>query len=421
MSVELRDYQLKIVEQALPHRGFGLFMEQRTGKTLTALWLSREWGCNHILVICPKKAIPVWKDEIRKLGLSEDLFSIINFESFRINQQTYLRDSWDLVIVDESHRMKERSSQQTKAIWKLSKRSDRRLILTGTPQGNGMEDYYAQLKFIRPDLFPSWKKFSDEYLIIEEQWRMGQEDPFPKIVGYKNQEKFQQILVQLSARKTRDEDAAVKTLVRIRKHYVTPSEALLTHYRAIEKDLYTLIQGNMISAPMALTQALKLHQLCGGYIKDDMGELQHVHDDRINYLWDLMDGELKGKSVAIVCQYKAEMDAVARGLTRRGITHVQIRGGKRHQYNPADRSQVTILNPSAGEAINLAHHSVMVIYSMNYSYLKWAQFKDRIVVVDTPQVQYHYLLMKGLMDEIVYDTVIEKKKLSDRIMTIYKQ
>ena len=95
--------------------------------------------------------------------------------------------------------------------------------------------------------------------------------------------------------------------------------------------------------------------------------------------------------------------------------------GKSFQYDPDDRSQITILNPSAGEAINLAHHSVMVIYSMNYSYLKWTQFKDRIVVVDTPEVHYHYLMMKSMMDEVVYSAVIEKKKLSDSIMSIYKR
>ena len=417
--IELRPYQLAAVEKAKPHNGFALFMEQRTGKTLTALWLSREWGCTKNLVICPKKAIPVWGQEIKALGLDPGYFTVVNFESFRINKDDYIRQMWDLVIVDESHRMKERGSQQTKAIWKLTRRSLKRLILTGTPQGNGMEDYYAQLKFIRPDLFPTWGAFSDQYLIIEEQWRLGQEDPFPKIVGYKNQEHFQNILVEISHRVTRDEVAKTKTLVRNRKHYVTPSEALLTHYQALEKDLYTLIQGNIISAPMALTQALKLHQLCGGYIKDDEGITHHAHSDKLNYLWSLVDGELKGQSMTIVCQYKAEMDAIAFGLTQRKIPHVQIRGGKQHQYNPKDRSQVTILNPSAGEAINLAHHSAMVIYSMGYSYLKWAQFRDRIVVVDTPEVQYHYLLMKGCIDELVYSIVKEKKKLSEAIMKIY--
>lgn len=123
--------------------------------------------------------------------------------------------------------------------------------------------------------------------------------------------------------------------------------------------------------------------------------------------------------MVIVAQYKAEMDAIAQGLSERGITYVQVRG--KHQYDPKNRSQVTILHPSSGEAINLAHHNHMVVYSMGYSFLKWTQFKDRIVLVDTPVVVYHYLLMKNSMDEIIYDAVIEKKKASEAILSIYKQ
>jgi hypothetical protein len=183
----------------------------------------------------------------------------------------------------------------------------------------------------------------------------------------------------------------------------------------------TEIQGNLITAPTVLVKASKLQQLCGGFIKSEEGEYFQAHREKLDYFWSLMDGELRGKSVVVVANYKPEMDAIAQGLRDRGVSHVQIRGGKKHQYNPHDRSQVTILNPSAGEAINLSHHDHMVIYSMNYSYLKWAQFKDRIVVVDTPEVKYYYLLMEGTMDEIVYDAVLNKRRLSEHILSVFRE
>jgi SNF2 family DNA or RNA helicase len=413
----LRDYQELAVQSALPHDGYGLFMQPRTGKTITALELSKRWVCKDNLIICPKKAIPVWAQEIERMELNAEHFEIFSFESFRIKHMSLIRDR-DLVIIDESHRIKERGSQQTKACWKVGRRAKRRLILTGTPQGNGCEDYYSQLRFIRPDLFPTWGRFSDRYLIMGERFINGREDPFPTIEGYQNQGEFKQILKNISYRVTRDEVAKVKTIIRTKKYYITPGEAFQRPYIELEKDLMTEIQGNLITAPMALTKALKLHQVCGGFIKDDDKVTHAVHTDKLDFLWGLLDGELKGQSVCVVANYKAEMDAIAEGLKSRGITYVQIRG--RHQYDPKDRSQVTLLNPSAGEAINLAHHDHMVIYSMNYSYLKWEQFKDRIVLVDTPVAKYYYLLMKGTMDEVVYSAVIEKKKLSDSIMSIYK-
>lgn len=421
--ITLRPYQQSILDQILSDSGdgYGLFLEQRTGKTLLSLMVAKSWDCEINLIICPKKAIPVWRDEIGKAGSDPEHFTIISFETYRIHQAKYLKQKWDLVIVDESHRIKERKSQQTKAVWKLSKLARKRLILSGSPQGNGMEDYYAQLKFIRPDLFSSWEKFSDQYLIIEDRWRQGQDDPFPTIVGYKNQEAFKQLLAQISFRVVREEVAKIRTRVRSKRLKITPTEAFWGPYNELDSRLMTEIQDNLIAAPMILVKASKLHQLCGGFIKGEDGEFLQAHTEKLDFFWSLMDGELKGQSVVVVANFKPEMDAIARGLEQRGISHVQIRGGKRHRYNPQDRSQVTILNPSAGEAINLAHHSSMVIYSMNHSYLKWAQFKDRIVVVDTPEVKYYYLVMEGTMDELVYEAVLEKRKLSDAILSTYKR
>lgn len=417
-SVRLRPYQEAAVQAAFPHDGFALFMEARTGKTITTLWLSHLWGCHHNLVICPKKAIPVWRDEIKVVGLNPDEFEIVSFESFRIHKLEYQR-RWDLVIVDESHRIKERKSQQTKAVWTLSHRARKRLILTGSPQGNGMEDYYAQLKFIRPDLFPTWEAFERQYLIIKDRWIAGREDPFPEIVGYKNQEYFKELLASISYRVTRDEVATVKTRIRHKKYHIDWTDASREVYDTLDTQLYWEVQNNIVSAAQILTKGLKLHQVCGGFVKDDDRQLHQVGQDKLNRLWELIDGPLKGKSIAIVAQYKAEMDAVSKGLSLRGITHVQIRG--KHPYDPKDRSQMTILHPSAGEAIKLAHHDHMIIFSMGHSYLKWAQFKDRIVLVDTPQATYHYLMMRNSMDEIIYDSVIEKKKASDAIFSVYKK
>ena len=49
---------------------------------MTALWLAEKWDCRQNLVICPKKAIPVWKQEIALMGLDVNQFEIVSFETF---------------------------------------------------------------------------------------------------------------------------------------------------------------------------------------------------------------------------------------------------------------------------------------------------------------------------------------------------
>lgn len=415
-----RDYQQATLDRVLleKHDGFGLFYEQRTGKTPLSLFLSRDWDCHHNLVVCPKKAIPVWENKISEMGLNPQEWTIITYSRARIDRVSLSKVRWDLVIADESHYIKERSSSQTKALWSIGRRAKKRLALSGSPQGDGLEDYYGQLRFIRPDLFPTWKDFSERFLIIKNLPIPGRSDTetFPKIVGYRNEDKFKEILASISDRVERSQVSTVKILIRTRIHLIPWTKESRDHYDRLDRDLYTTIQGRMASTPIVLTKASKLHQLCGGFLKDDLGEVHRVGGEKLNYLARLLKDNKE--SVVIVCQYKKEMDTVALLLESLGASYVQIRG--RHQYDPNDRSQYTILNCASGEAIELSHSTRMIVYSMNYSFLKWAQFKDRIVLVDTPEVRYDYLIMEDSMDQIVYDAVVKKKKLAEAVTTIYK-
>lgn len=414
-----REYQLRAIEAALPHDGFALFMQQRTGKTYASLWIRERWGCVKTLVICPKKAVPVWRDSILALSGNTRDFTIVTFEYFRIHFLDYLTP-WDLIIIDESHRIKERGSVQTQRCWKVGKFAIKRLILSGSPQGQGLEDYYSQLRFIRPDLYPSWKDFSERFIVMGKVWFRGlDEDPIDKIVGYRNEEEFKIGLRAISYRVTRDEVSKIKTVVRNKKVLVSPSREFIDLYNHLSNELFLDLEGSMVSAPHVLVKAIKLHQLCGGFLKDNEGRVNHLTSDKMNTLLDLLDGELKGVPLVIVAQYKAELDYISQELLRRKIPHAQVRG--KHQYDPQDRSHITLLHPSAGESINLSHYNVMVVYSMSHSYLKWEQFKDRIVLVDTPVVKYYYLTCPGTMDEIVYESVVKKKKLSESVMEIYNR
>src|SRR5690606_19297760 len=57
-------YQVEAVEKALQFDGFLLFMEQRTGKTLTSLAVVDKRKPKHLWIICPINAIRVWLTQI---------------------------------------------------------------------------------------------------------------------------------------------------------------------------------------------------------------------------------------------------------------------------------------------------------------------------------------------------------------------
>ena len=62
----LRWFQDEAVAKALPHPGFMLFMEQRTGKTLTSLALVQKRKPKFLFIVTVKRGVAVWKKEIKE-------------------------------------------------------------------------------------------------------------------------------------------------------------------------------------------------------------------------------------------------------------------------------------------------------------------------------------------------------------------
>ncbi len=63
------------------------------------------------------------------------------------------RRAWAYLIVDEGHRLKKAGSRLGAALQSL--RAPRRLLLTGTPLQNSLDELWALLNFTLPDLFDS--------------------------------------------------------------------------------------------------------------------------------------------------------------------------------------------------------------------------------------------------------------------------
>lgn len=419
LTIKLRDYQEKAKNLALDglsrYGGYGLFLEQRTGKTLTALFTLKERGIKNLLIICPKRALPVWTAEIKRVEGWTPKVTLLNFEQVWRKEPELLKAKFDGMIVDESHRIKERGSKQSKSCWKLAKEIPNRLVLTGTPVGNGLEDLYSQFKVINPKLWPTWKLFEDRFLVMEKMDLPGR-PMFYKIVGYINTHEIDKALLDHSYRITRAEIETPKPL-KIRKHYLELGESSKQHYKELEKKLITLVNDKEVTTPLVLTQALRLHQLCGGFLTTDDGEKFQVGTEKLDKLKNLLE-EYRDEKVVVVARYLSEIDSISDLGKSLGMDTREISG--RAQFDPIARPQLTILQPQSGLAIDLSYSSKLIIFSQDYSFLNYSQFKDRIIKLGGESPTYHFLLVKDSMDTVIYGTVVEKKKLSQKLMSIYR-
>ena len=144
------------------------------GKTVEAIVTANALGPRRILVVCPASVLLTWRREIwkwQRLGLpvfliqagcdaninhallkwSVDGWFIINYDILA-NFPELKASSWDLLIIDESHKLKNPAAIRTQQLFGTDLMppppAEKVLLLTGTPIVNYINDLYTQLNFL---------------------------------------------------------------------------------------------------------------------------------------------------------------------------------------------------------------------------------------------------------------------------------
>lgn len=223
----LFDWQKNLIKKYKDKESFGLWLDMGLGKTPISLAFAEYHQCTKLLVISinnkateteeVRNSFPWWAlksnmnyNIINKKDLSEQIFDVNSNDLVMINYEyLYERNSKSktvelrdclknfinsckghklCIIIDESHKMKDANSIQSKCINKIKKLAMLKCkeiytyLLTGTPFTQGYIDLYSQLKFLGYE--SSKQDFKDAFCIMGNiKGLLGWQQP---IVGYKN-------------------------------------------------------------------------------------------------------------------------------------------------------------------------------------------------------------------------------------------
>ncbi len=178
----LYDFQVEGVKFGIEHHcRFLLADEMGVGKTIQAISLAYLYRDSWpVLIICPGSMKYLWKGEIQTwLGLKDIRINIINSSKQKISTEAYFyiisydlvrnilkklrRMTFDFVILDEAHSIKNKDSLRARNILPIAIRAKRLILMTGTPLLAKPYEGYPLLYALRPDLFPYFKRYAYRY------------------------------------------------------------------------------------------------------------------------------------------------------------------------------------------------------------------------------------------------------------------
>lgn len=472
--------------------GFGgaLLMEPRTGKTKVSIDFAsirhQQGLVSRVLVVCPSAVIDVWVDEIAthcpfdytvtiwdrkgrkeialpKFGRSTLDFVIINYDAFstpgkagatredgsrvRSRKKGGRYDvirafkSWapQLIILDESHRIKSPSARKATALVGLGPVADYRIICTGTAVTKAKRtfDLYMQWKFLKPDsrllydfdtggrhTSASFKSMYGRFMELPVNPKQPNGRKFPKFQGLRNTKRLHRLVHAESFAVTRDEcfdlPAAYPDQI-----IPVPLEETADVYDQMAEEMVAKIRtGEYTEASIRLVQNLRFAQITSGLAKTEPsaqypeGRTLRIGKEKLRVLEDLLvDWFDEDEKIVICARFRADISGIAQLSQKLGVKPQLLYGGQdratRTAMISAFRQQegagCFIMNPQAGSmGIDLRTASTMVWYSLTQSFVDYTQARDRIALSGKAN-RYVFLQAEGTYDELQYESLQEDK------------
>lgn len=457
------DYQVRAAQAALRRfRGRGLLCDEvGLGKTIEAGLVLKEYllrqMARRVLVITPPSLVEQWREELAsKFGLTDFVTSYdagfrelgagawAAFPRVIASLSTARRPEhrgaigemmYDLVIVDEAHHLKNRTSVSWKFVNSLQKKYI--LLLTATPVENSLDELYNLITILKPGQLATPREFKRQFVV--------QGDPrLPK-----NRGRLRELLADVMVRHSRSQ-ASVQLPPR-RAHTVkvklsAPERALYDNTSAFVRERlaseslsqahrFTLqtLQREIGSCPAAARPTLLALARHGDMepFRDELEALAERAGSMPGWakaaaLDKLLVSSVlanRDEKVIIFTHFRVTLDLLADRLRGMGIDFVPYHG----QMSTAEKNEailrferegrVLLSTEAAGEGRNLQFCRTMVNFDLPWNPQRIEQRVGRIHRVgQTRPVEIFNLSAEGSVEDYILDILDRKLNMFELVI-----
>lgn len=407
-----------------------LAFDMGLGKSLTSiaygLDLINKGIIDHILVVCPSKLkYATWAKEVQKWtdleyvvidgdrretvewedGTTERLtgsklrevqyqqyeygatVTIMNYELFLrdMDMIPHINNRW-LVILDEAHRIKNPKAQTTKNLIKKLKPAGRKVLGTGTPLENNIQELWTLTDFCRQGILGSYFKFLERY--VELNYFGSPVAPKPQMLP-----ELMDKLAPIMLRKTKAEALPDLPPLTVMNYPVEMTKKQKELYKQVKEGILEIAKesGSDFTYLEALAQLTRLQQLC-----DSPALLRDVFEDptlpeesgKLNDLADILsEVNPKENKFILFSQYAQMTDILYEWLQKNVLPKEQIgyvKGGInarrieeiRREFQEGDM-QCVLMTTAGNYGLDLYEASYVICFDQLFNPQKMEQIYSR--------------------------------------------
>ncbi len=287
-------------------------------------------------------------------------------------------------------------------------------------------DVFSQWKFLDPTLFGlSYYAFRNRYAVMGGYYNH-------QIVKYRNMDELTSKAHSIAYRITKEEALDLPEQIFLHRYVELEDSARCLYDKVAEQSYAELLDGE-ITATNILTKIIRLSQISGGHLKDDLNRYQTVSKAKINELKNIIEEVVidNKRKLVIFARFIPEIESI-KELAKEmkleyscitGDIKIEKRGEMVNQFQNDENIKLFIAQiQTAGLGITLTAADTAVFYSLDYNYANYSQAVARIHRIGQKNTcTYINLIANGTIDSKIINALHQKQDIAKSIVDNWKK
>lgn len=416
------------------------------GKTIEAGLILKEYIIRglvtKVLILVPASLVLQWVRELNsKFGIpaiaqkkayswgSDIVVASIDTAKRDPHKDLLLDQEYDMLIIDEAHKLKNKKTSNYQFIQKLRKKYC--LLLTATPVQNNLDELFNLITLLKPGQLGKQGEFSSNFVVDK---RIA-----------KNEGQLKDELSKVMIRNRRGEGPTIftkRTVRNVNLQLSAEEQALYDGVTSYVKDQYQAAGGNLSSMLSLVTLQREVCSSRDAVFVTLVNLTKKMAEDSPQRakIWDLvyMIKEIKANTkaektieliremnekVIVFTEYRATQEYLLQYFRANGITCVPYRGGMNRGKKDwmmdlfRGRVQVMIATEAGGEGINLQFCHNMINFDLPWNPMRVEQRIGRIHRLGQQNdVKIYNLSTTGTIEEHILNLLHEKINMFEMVI-----